>query len=149
MAVVWPFDYPEKYGRQTKITKAEETVIWETIRDNLNNLIARCNGRNITSIAAISIVTPITTPVDPATGTNIPISASQYDANIATVENAMNALIFGSINQGLNNSNTVSLYKRDIASGGEPLLAFHRDTNFSTIQIFLNTLHTIYTWEGF
>lgn len=138
MAVTHPFDFPERYGSKTKISKAQEVETWENIKDTLNDLITRCNAANSTQIALLLIIQQDTKQA--------PMSGTDYDLNISNIQNTLNAIIQSSENQGLNPTNTVNLQKRNLQSW--PLLTWQRDSNLRTIQTAINSIHIMYSWMG-
>lgn len=136
MAVTYPFSFPEKGGRTSKITKDEEVEIWQNILDTINSLVSRCNTLNSTSISNITIVHQDSKPG--------PLTYLEYDSNIAAIEAKLNQIIVASNAQGLNATNLVNLIQ---ASENEaPLLIWQRDTNFKTIKTAINTINILYSW---
>lgn len=136
MAIRLPFYYTDKYLNTTKISVVEESSFWVDLQDTFNNLIARCNSLNTKSLALISGV------VDPLTK-GAPISSLELDSNLTKLEDAANLLIINSSNQGLNPTNTVSLFKRSAKNEG--LSVYERDSNCLTLQTFVNTLNKLYS----
>lgn len=138
MAVTYPFDFPEKSGRPSKISKDEEVVIWQNIEDTVNDLTVRCNVSNGSSILNINLIHQDNKPGA--------LNTSEYDSNITSIETALNQIIIWSSTQGLNYDNRVSLIKRgDLIF---PLLIWQRDTNFRTIQTAINAINAMYVWAG-
>ena len=136
MAVTYPFSFPEKGGRTSKITKDEEVEIWQNILDTINSLVSRCNSLNSTSISNITIVHQDSKPG--------PLTYLEYDSNIAAIEAKLNQIIVASNAQGLNATNLVNLIQ---ASENEsPLLIWQRDTNLKTIKTAINTINILYSW---
>ena len=136
MAIRLPFYYTDKYLNAAKISVVEESSFWVDLQDTFNNLIARCNSLNTKSLALISgVVNPLTK--------GAPLSSLELDSNLTKLENAANLLIVNSSNQGLNSSNTVSLFKR--ADKNEGLSVYERDSNCLTLQTFVNTLNKLYS----
>jgi len=107
------------------------------MRDTVNDLRARCNTKNGTSLTAITITTSITK--------GAALTAAEYDANLTAIETKLNQIIAASSAQGMTPSNTFTLYKR--TGRTEPLLTYHRDTNAATIQIVINTINNLYNWS--
>ena len=136
MAIRLPFYYTDKYLNTTKISVVEESSFWVDLQDTFNNLIARCNSLNTKSLALISGV------VDPLTK-GAPISSLELDSNLTKLEDAANLLIINSSNQGLNPTNTISLFKRSAKNEG--LSVYERDSNCLTLQTFVNTLNKLYS----
>lgn len=134
----FPFDYPEKMDGPNKITRAQESKIFSDIQGCINSLVARCNLKNTSSIEAISLVIPEVV--------SRRLTAEEFDSNMDKIESTLNALIQNSEHQGLNPQNMVKLHKR--RDQETPLLIWHRDTNYSTIQIAINSIHTLYAWDG-
>ena len=138
MAVTYPFDFPEKNGKPSKISKDEEVEIWQNIQDTINDLVGRCNAANSSSIITISLIHQDSKPGA--------LTAAEYDLNIATIETALNQIIIWSDPQGLNYGNRVSLIKRE--DYVFPLLIWQRDSNFRTIQTAMNAINSMYVWAG-
>ena len=136
MAVTYPFNYLEKYWNPVKITAEQEHEIWINTKDTINDLVVRCNMKNSTSFQQINVITSVSK--------GAPLTQEEYDSNIATINTRLNQLISASGAQGVNPANTFTLYTR--GDRPEPLLIYHRDTNFSTIQIVINTLNNLYLW---
>jgi hypothetical protein len=129
---------PLRTGSATKITWVQENTWLNAVESALNNLRVRCNNNNSTSISAISLVTP-----QDKCG---PMSAADFDANMTAIQNALNAVLAASGSQGMGSDTaTVSLFK--VGSVG-PLHAWHRDTNYLTIQVCCNTIDRAYTIAG-
>lgn len=135
MPVKLPFRYDAKWGNPKRITAESETSFWVDAVDTMNDLISRCNTKNSTTIPQITA--PIT-----VVSKNAPLSKEDYDANITKLEVACNALIAASGNQHVNPANTMNLHKRIVLD--RPLFVHERDTNCSTLQVFINSLDELY-----
>ena len=136
MAVTYPFNYVEKYWNPAKITADQEHELWVNMQDTINDLILRCNSRNASSIQTIVLNTSIKK--------GSALTADDYDSNILLVNGRLNQIIGASANQHISPTNTFTLFTR--AAKNEPLLIYHRDTNFSTIQVVINTINNLYEW---
>lgn len=136
MAVTYPFNYIEKYWNPSKITADQEHTLWVNMQDTINDLVNRCNTKNGTSLTAITLNTSIKK--------GAALSSADYDSNITLVNDRLNQIIAASSGQGVTPTNTFTLFTR--AAKNEPLLIYHRDTNFSTIQVVINTLNNLYQW---
>lgn len=139
MAVVFPFFYACKYSNPNKITLEEETAFWVNSFDTTNNLVSRCNTKNSKTIPLLG--SPIT--VQSKGG---PMTKEDYDANMTALETKFNQLIAASTAQAVNPANTVSLIK--MATLKRTMLIHERDTNCSTVQVFLNSLNQLYHLVG-
>lgn len=138
MAVTYPFDFPERYRSEDKISLAQEVQTWVDMQDTINDLINRCNVANSTSIGNISLINQ--------EWKEEPMTAEDYDYNISLVESTLNTLLNASENQGLNPTNDITLLKRGAQS--YPLLIWQRDSNYRTIQTVINSIHYMYLWIG-
>lgn len=135
MAIKLPFRYDYKYMMPKKITITSENLFWVDVFDTMNNLISRCNTKNGSAISLLPA--PITVASKFA-----PLSGADYDSNITNLETACNAIIAASGTQHVNPANTVSLHKRTELD--RPLFVYERDTNCSTLQVFINTIDELY-----
>lgn len=135
MAVKLPFRYDYKYMMPKKITIKSENTFWVDVFDTVNDLIARCNLKNGSTIPTISAPKTVATK-------NAPLSAADYDENITKLETACNAIIAASGTQHVNPANTMSLHKR--LELDRPLFVYERDTNCSTLQVFINSIDELY-----
>lgn len=132
------FNFVERSENKSKITRAEEIQNWKDSMQIINTLINRCNTANGTSIKNIVLVNQ--------ESKNGLLSAEDYDSNMTKIQSSINAIIQASGAQGLNPSNTISLFKRS----GQlyPLLIWQRDSNLKTIQTAINAILNMYVWSG-
>ncbi|NCD23808.1 MAG: hypothetical protein EOL90_12865 [Spartobacteria bacterium] len=138
MAAIYPFVFVPKTDRQEKITVELETDFWTRVYDNVNDLIARTNAFQASSIDEINIIWH---------GSEKETTIAEYDANITAIENAFNSIIVKSEAIGFNPNNKITLFKRSVLQ--RPLLTYERDTNCGTIQVFINTAHILMQWAGY
>ena len=132
------FDFAERTENKNKITREEEIQNWKDAMQVVNTLINRCNAANGTEIKNIVLVNQ-----ESKGGL---LNSNDYDTNITKIQNSINAVIQASGAQGLNPSNTISLFKR--ADQLYPLLIWQRDSNLKTIQTAINAISNMYMWSG-
>lgn len=137
MAVTYPFDFIVREEETHRISKDKCKELWENIQDTVNDLVQRCNQLNGRSLSRLSLVV--------SGDKGKPLTAENYDSNIAAIQRALNDLIRASEAQGPNPANTVTLMQRK--NQETPLLIWQRDSNFRTIQTVINTLDNLYKWS--
>ena len=139
MAIRLPFTYQMRYLSPYKIGSIVESNFIVDLQDTVNNLIARCNSLNSTTIR------PITGMVNPVTKA-APLTLAEFDSNLTKFITKANAIIVGSGSQGLNPDNLVSLILRGSKTNG--LSIYERDCNCFTICTFINTIDKLYKQHG-
>lgn len=135
----FPYNYVERNFNPNKITVTQENQLLVDFQDLTNNLIARCNAKFGVSIATVVL--------KKQSDSGTPLTSVDYDSNMGKLESAFNSIISVASSCGFNTLNTINLIK--ISDLDRPLYIQDRDTNCSTIQIFLNTANTLFTWAGF
>ena len=137
MAITYPFDFEERHNNSSKITLEQEVETWVNLEHTLGDLVSKCNEANGTSIQIAELIDQ--------EKKNGALTADEYDENITKIETCLNQIIVASEPQGLNPTNTISLFKR--GDYVNPFLIWQRDTNLRTIQTVINSIYKMYSWS--
>ena len=135
---LFPYNYVERNYNTNKITIEQENQLLTDFEDLTNNIITRCNLVYLSTIPFVNL--------RKQSDSGTALTAEDYDYNMTTLETTFNLIIFHAQSCGLNPTNTVSLLKRAVLD--RPLYIQERDTNCSTIEVFLNSTNQLFVWAG-